>query len=339
MENVSRAAGRSNVVRLVVALVGFVALVGCAADPVLLPDASTADTGAQVCTPGAQVACTCVGGATGAQVCASDGRSLGACGCPDAGALEDVGGADVGGDRPASVDLGAPDVGTDAGQLADVLRVDVSDDRPAPMDAAAGDDAPDAGQLADAGADRADAPLDALPDACTSTTAGNCCGLECSARNAVAACLGGACGFTSCHANFGDCDGDRANGCETDTRADRLNCGACGAPCVAGRVCMAGACRDCSGGRTFCGGACVDTGFDPANCGACGTTCPTPAPHTVGTCNARVCGTTCAAGWGDCDSSRTNGCEANLTSRANCGGCGRGCPEPFTCNGVSCTDL
>ena len=33
------------------------------------------------CTPGASVACTCPGGAPGAQICASDGKSLGTCQC------------------------------------------------------------------------------------------------------------------------------------------------------------------------------------------------------------------------------------------------------------------
>jgi hypothetical protein len=29
----------------------------------------------------------------------------------------------------------------------------------------------------------------------------------------------------------------------------------------------------CSGGRTSCGGQCVDTQKDPNNCGACGVVC------------------------------------------------------------------
>jgi hypothetical protein len=40
-----------------------------------------------VCTPGASLACTCVDGRAGAQVCSADGAALGACVCaaPDAG--------------------------------------------------------------------------------------------------------------------------------------------------------------------------------------------------------------------------------------------------------------
>lgn len=105
--------------RLAVALA--LCLAACGVDPVLtLPDAATADTGpAQVCTPGAQVACTCVGGATGAQVCSSDGRSLGACDCPDAGGGVDAGAVDTGPRDTGAVDTGQPDAG------ADVVEADV----------------------------------------------------------------------------------------------------------------------------------------------------------------------------------------------------------------------
>jgi hypothetical protein len=49
------------------------------------------------------------------------------------------------------------------------------------------------------------------------------------------------CGFT-CDAGFEDCDGNPANGCELDTRADALNCGACGNSCY-GTSCSAGQCE------------------------------------------------------------------------------------------------
>lgn len=105
------------------------ALAACSADPILtLPDVVTADTGpGQVCTPGAQVACTCVGGSTGAQVCSSDGRSLGACECPDAGSGIDAGSdapvVDAGNTEAAVIDVPVDvprDSGTDAGRDAGV---------------------------------------------------------------------------------------------------------------------------------------------------------------------------------------------------------------------------
>ena len=58
-------------------------------------------------------------------------------------------------------------------------------------------------------------------------------------------CTAGACTFTSCMAGFGDCDGDKANGCEC----------ACGAmkndPCCPGRTCAPG--LTCNGGSGKCG--------------------------------------------------------------------------------------
>lgn len=73
----------------------------CAAEPVLLPDASPADAGpcSGACGPG-----TVCGG--------------GACVAVDAGTAED---------RPAAIDLGTPD----AGSPMDVQRVDVAEDRSA----------------------------------------------------------------------------------------------------------------------------------------------------------------------------------------------------------------
>ncbi len=102
----------------------------------------------------------------------------------------------------------------------------------------------DAGPVAmDAGArmPRVDAPAgDALPVGCVSTTVGNCCGVACPMpANGAAGCFGGRCGVASCATGFGDCDGNAANGCETDLRTTAAHCGACGAPCAAGRACVA----------------------------------------------------------------------------------------------------
>ncbi|MBK6534095.1 MAG: hypothetical protein IPF99_32365 [Deltaproteobacteria bacterium] len=62
----------------------------------------------------------------------------------------------------------------------------------------------------------------------------NCgaCGRACDLANATAACTAGACAVASCAAGFGDCDGNAANGCETDTRTSAIHCGACGTTCA-----------------------------------------------------------------------------------------------------------
>lgn len=94
--------------RALPALVLALGLTACSAgtpDTNTGTDASEQDAGvAPTCTPGAQVACACIGGAQGAQVCASDGRSLGPCDCPDTG-------VDAG-----PPDAGPPDTGIDAGE-------------------------------------------------------------------------------------------------------------------------------------------------------------------------------------------------------------------------------
>ncbi len=54
----------------------------------------------KTCTPGAQVSCACIGGAAGAQVCNSDGESLGTCLC---GAPQSDGGGSMHGSADAGV--------------------------------------------------------------------------------------------------------------------------------------------------------------------------------------------------------------------------------------------
>ena len=55
-----------------------------------------------------------------------------------------------------------------------------------------------------------------------------------------------------CPAGFADCDGNVANGCETQVRSDPRNCGACGVQCdlALGQPCVEGAClvAPCEGG-------------------------------------------------------------------------------------------
>ena len=84
----------------------------------------------------------------------------------------------------------------------------------------------------------------------------NCgaCGNVCPSTNGTATCSGGQCAIV-CDAGFGNCDGNPANGCETDLTMDEGNCGACG------RIC-AGPCGGTGSGRFFqCeNGACVCAG-------------------------------------------------------------------------------
>ncbi len=61
-------------------------------------------------------------------------------------------------------------------------------------------------------------------------------------------CDQGLCGY-SCSPNWGNCDGDIENGCETNFLSDPLNCGGCGIRCdvASGQPCVGGRCltKDC----------------------------------------------------------------------------------------------
>lgn len=59
------------------------------------------------------------------------------------------------------------------------------------------------------------------------------------ARDSV--CTGGRC-ILSCDPDWGDCDGDRATGCETHVSIDRNHCGTCGNVCPDGQSCRSSTC-------------------------------------------------------------------------------------------------
>lgn len=50
-------------------------------------------------------------------------------------------------------------------------------------------------------------------------------------------------GPTSCVAGYGDCDGNRANGCEADLSANASHCGSCGLRCGRHQRCRNGVCE------------------------------------------------------------------------------------------------
>lgn len=116
----------------------------------------------------------------------------------------------------------------------------------------------------------------------------NCgsCSTACpSSPNATIACVQGRCAITACSsANLRDCDGDVANGCETDLFADPLHCGTCATICAAvpnaSVGCVSGSCivSGCASGYADCdrqyGNGCEDLlQTSLLNCGSCGNTC------------------------------------------------------------------
>ncbi len=179
----------------------------------------------------------------------------------------------------------------------------------------------------------------------------NCgrCGNACSFPGGSAACTAGVCQLTMCAAGRGDCDGNRANGCETDTTTTVTSCSACGTACVtpnATPVCRSSACviGACATGFADCdlaatNGCEVSVRTDTANCGSCGRMCVLA--NAVPACAAGGCVVAaCATGFGDCNGRDDDGCEVDLrTTVANCGVCGRGCSFPngaATCANGTC---
>ncbi len=88
----------------------------------------------------------------------------------------------------------------------------------------------------------------------------------------------------------------------------------------------------CPTGFTRCAGQCIDLQVEITNCGGCGSDCgrlpgvsPTLARCTQGLCVIRDA---CLRGRGDCDGIASSGCETELMTVTNCGGCGIQCHEP-----------
>ncbi len=130
----------------------------------------------------------------------------------------------------------------------------------------------------------------------TRTDPQNCggCGSVCSNEHGTTSCVASSCA-PICDLGFDDCDGSAANGCETVTQNDPLNCGACGDVCLsapnANAVCVDSACSPylCETGFADCNldpsdGCEVNALGDAAHCGGCGVDC-------LGSgCNAGACG-------------------------------------------------
>ena len=171
------------------------------------------------------------------------------------------------------------------------------------------------------------------------------CGSACFFANATGACNAGACVIVACNPGFANCDGNPANGCETNTNTSVTNCGNCGLVCNlpnAVEACVNGVCviAGCNGSFGNCDGITANgcetnLATSVSNCGGCGIVCPNR-PNSTPTCVAGACSINCNTGFRNCDGILTNGCEINiLTDSNNCGNCGVVCPTGQTCiNGV-----
>ncbi|MDB4931098.1 MAG: putative integrin-like protein, partial [Myxococcaceae bacterium] len=140
------------------------------------------------------------------------------------------------------------------------------------------------------------------------TDPANCgaCARACTYANASGVCAAATCGLGACNPGYGNCDGNAANGCETDTAATVAHCGGCGLACAPPNAtprCAAGLCAvaACNGGYGDCDGLAangceVDVTASVLHCGACGNACVPPANATA-VCGRAGCGFNCDAGY------------------------------------------
>jgi hypothetical protein len=169
-------------------------------------------------------------------------------------------------------------------------------------------------------------------EASTSDVVATCgsCTLSCANPNGTAACSGGLCAPT-CNPNFGDCDTNTSNGCESNLHSVS-SCGACGVSCANAHgttSCPAGLCLpscatnygNCDGDAT--NGCESNLASDPAHCGSCTNACGSNGQICVnGMCQASPC----TPGLAECDGNLAVTCETNInTSLGNCGFCGNAC--------------
>jgi hypothetical protein len=172
------------------------------------------------------------------------------------------------------------------------------------------------------------------------------CGSACTRAHASATCTGGNCHIDTCDSGWGNCDGNDANGCETQLNTLQ-NCGRCGTACTrahATATCSTGSCRisSCNSLWDDCDGTdsngCETSLETTSDCGSCDTPCSRA--HATASCSGGSCHIgSCDSLWDDCDNTDSNGCEQSLETLGDCGSCGTSCSRNHataSCTGGSC---
>lgn len=170
------------------------------------------------------------------------------------------------------------------------------------------------------------------------------CG-DCDTPCELEACSGGVCSAIACDAPQADCDADGVD-CEVSLATDVDHCGACNARCELAAGAQHASAVTCADLK--CAASCA-TNFDDCDgeykngcetatntlqdCGSCGNNCTLLEHASATQCSASgACEvTSCDSGYADCDGMDSTGCEVDIESVNDCGGCASsGDNEPCT---------
>lgn len=239
-------------------------------------------------------------------------------------------------------DGAAPDAWTtDSGAAAaDAAPTDAATGDAAARDAAPADAAPAVDAGCPAGTKWCDGSCVSVDSPATGCAAPSCD--PCDYDHGASLCVGGQCALGACENGWSNCDGDPANGCESDLQNDPAHCGSCPNVCSTPNAtvsCQSGGCvvSGCLTGYADCdhnlatNGCETYTRSDNDNCGTCGHVCPSGFG-----CNNTMCRCTSnsqcdPAGVGECDAYYRL-CECPAGSYNWCGG-------PCKADGHGCLPL
>ncbi len=139
-----------------------------------------------------------------------------------------------------------------------------------------------------------------------------------------------------CSAGKKSCLGGCVAASDPDYGCASTTCDPCDLP-KASASCVEGTCAvaACYPGRADCNGdprdGCeADLEENAQTCGGCGNACS--ALHATPACRKSVCAIgACNDGFADCNGKLADGCETELGTSTNCGGCGASCTSGLKC--------